>query len=130
MALVHNKKDSLFGGVNQQSAEFRQSTQVEEMINAMPTINQGLLKRNPTVRKTLDKDINFTDEIWTYEYQRGFADGDDEKYAINITNEGGMEIINVNTGKVYNEVDGLTFDAQTKDYLFPFIGANGCCNNN
>lgn len=125
MALVHNKKDSLFGGVNQQSAEFRQSTQVEEMINAMPTINQGLLKRNPTVRKTLDKDINFTDEIWTYEYQRGFADGDDEKYAINITNEGGMEIINVNTGKVYNEVDGLTFDAQTRDYLFPFIGANG-----
>ena len=35
-----------------------------------------------------------------------------------------MEIINVNTGKVYNENDGLTFDAQTKDYLFPFIGAN------
>ena len=132
MPLIHNTKDSLFGGVNQQAAEFRQSTQVEEMINAFPTIDKGLLKRNPTVRVDLNEDIVFTDDIWTYEYQRGFAGGSDERYAVNITNSGAMEIVNVDSGRVYKEglfnSDGkelLSYENGSRAYLYPFIGSNG-----
>ena len=132
MPLIHNTKDSLFGGVNQQAAEFRQSTQVEEMINAFPTIDKGLLKRNPTVRVDLNEDIVFTDDIWTYEYQRGFAGGSNERYAVNITNSGAMEIVNVDSGRVYKEglfnSDGkelLSYENGSRAYLYPFIGSNG-----
>ncbi len=95
------------------------------MINAYPTLDRGLLKRNPTTNVPLSQDITYSGDIWTYEYNRGFAGGVDERYVVNITNGNGMEIINVNTGKVYNENDGLTYEGTAYEYLFPFISDNG-----
>ena len=94
MPLVTNSRSSLYGGVNQQAAEHRQENQVEEMINAIPTIDRGLLKRNPTVRKELEEDIEYTSEIWNYEYDRGTAGNLEEQYNVSITSNGGLEIIN------------------------------------
>lgn len=121
MPLISNQFDGLYGGVNQQSAEHRLSTQVEEMINAYPTLDRGLLKRNPTQKLDLSSGITLNQSMYTYEYDRG---SEEEKYAINIS-DGDMEIINVLDGTVYKELSGLTYDANAKDYLTPFGGSNG-----
>ena len=121
MPLISNQFDGLFGGVNQQSAEQRLDTQVEEMINAYPTLDRGLLKRNPTKKLALSNSIQFSQDMYTYAYDRGVAD---EKYTINIV-AGELEIINVIDGTIYKETDGLTYDGTAKDYLTPFGGSNG-----
>ncbi len=126
MGLITNSKDSLYGGVNQQSAEHRMDNQVEEMINVVPTIDRGLLKRNPTVRKELSEDIDYTSEIWNYEYDRGTAGDSEEQYALSITQQSGLEIVNINTGEVYNEPNGgISMSQSAIDYLYPFVGGNG-----
>jgi len=124
MSLISNQFDGLYGGVNQQSAEQRLSTQVEEMINAYPTLDRGLLKRNPTQKLTLDAAITLNQTMYSYEYDRGASNGDEEKYTINIV-DGDMEIVNVLTGVVYKDTHGLTYEAVAKDYLTPFGGSNG-----
>ena len=124
MPLISNQLDGLYGGVNQQSAEQRLNTQVEEMVNAYPTLDRGLLKRNPTKKLTTSEAISFTDNMWSYEYDRGLSEGSEEKFTINIS-DGSMEVINVLTGKVYKNSPELTFDGTAKDYLFPFSGNNG-----
>ena len=58
-SLVVNQKDSLYGGINRQAAEHRLPVQVEESINAYPTVNTGLLKRNPTKMLALDDSIDY-----------------------------------------------------------------------
>lgn len=124
MPLISNQLDGLYGGVNQQSAEHRLSTQVEEMINAYPTLDRGLLKRNPTEKLTLDSNINLTQTMYSYAYDRGLSGGVEEKYSVNIV-DGDIQIVNVLTGKVYKDGQGLTYDALAKDYLTPFGGSNG-----
>jgi len=124
MSLVSNTLDALYNGVNQQAAEHRLDTQVEEMVNAFPTLDKGLLKRNPTTKMDLSQDITFSADMWSYAYDRGLAGGDEEKYSINIT-DGHLEIINVMNGDVYKDGNGLTFEAASEDYLFPFAGMNG-----
>jgi len=124
MGLITNNLEALYGGVNQQSAEHRLSTQVEEMINAYPTLDQGLLKRNPTTELGLSAAITYDSAMWKYQYDRGLSGSGSEQYSIQITNDG-MEIINVVSGEVYADGSGLTFDGLSRDYLFPFSGANG-----
>ena len=85
MALISNQFDGLFGGVNQQSAEQRLNTQVEEMVNAYPTLDRGLLKRNPTQKLSLSSNITYTQDMYSYAYDRGLAGAVEEKYSINIT---------------------------------------------
>ena len=122
MALITNDRSSLFNAVNQQSAEHRLDNQVEEMINAYPTIDKGLLKRNPTTNKVLSQTISYSRNMWTFAYDRGLSGLDEEKYSINIS-DGDMEIVNVLSGKVYKEASGLTIT--DKEYLHPFSGNNG-----
>ena len=124
MALISNFFESLYNGVNQQASEHRLSTQVEEMVNAYPTLDKGLLKRNPTKKIQLGLNVSFDKNMWSYAYDRGLAGDDEEKYSINIS-DGNLEIINVMTGEVYKEGYNLTFDGSAKDYLFPFSGMNG-----
>ena len=124
MALISNQFDGLFGGVNQQSAEQRLNTQVEDMTNAYPTLDRGLLKRNPTRKLNISSNINFSHNMYSYAYDRGTGGIAEEKYSINIL-EGEMEVINILTGKVYKEGSGLTYDGVSKDYLLPFGGING-----
>lgn len=125
MSLVTNAKSSLYGGVNQQSAEHRLETQVEECINAYPTVNQGLLKRNPTINLPLSGSVTFAEDNYIYSYDRGLAGDSEEKYAV-VINTGGMEIINTVSGKVYTKANGLLkYETQSdEDYLKPFTNAN------
>ena len=125
MPLISNQIDGLYGGVNQQSAEQRLNTQVEEMVNAYPTLDRGLLKRNPTQKLTLTSGITLNQTMYSYEYDRGIGNGLEEKYTINIVDGGEMEIINILTGKVYKNGSGLTYEATAQSYLTPFGGTNG-----
>ena len=125
MPLISNQFDGLYGGVNQQSAEQRLNTQVEEMVNAYPTLDRGLLKRNPTQKLTLTSGITLNQTMYSYEYDRGIGNGLEEKYTINIVDGGEMEIINILTGKVYKNGSGLTYEATAQSYLTPFGGTNG-----
>lgn len=126
MALVTNSKDSLYGGVNQQAAEHRLPTQVKECINAHPTVNNGLLKRNPTNKMALSDNIDYSGDMFVYAYDRGLAGDKEEKYSIHIT-ENGMYIVDTLNGEVFNETNGgLVFEnVAAKDYLSPFSGSNG-----
>jgi hypothetical protein len=125
MALVINNKSALYGGVNQQSAVHRQETQVEEMINAYPTLNSGLVKRNPTSLLELSSTAEFSSDMWSYEYDRGLSGNSEEKYSIQIGNNG-IQIINVLSGKVYKEDNSLvTLEGSASDYLGQFVNSNG-----
>jgi len=124
MALINNSLESLYGGVNQQSAEFRLKTQVKEMINALPTINAGLQKRNPTQHLVTSQVLTYEKDMFSTEYDRGISGGVAEQYSINITSAG-MEIVNIQTGKVYNKTNGITYIGVAEAYLTPFGGKNG-----
>ncbi len=105
------------------------------MVNVMPTVDQGLVKRNPTRGLALDTKVTYSDKIFTYEWDRGLAGESEEKYAINITGTGldaQMEIINVITGKVYKKgtfddegVELLAYEGDAEDYLSPFTDMTG-----
>jgi len=126
MSLISNQIDGLYGGVNQQSAEQRLNTQVEEMVNAYPTLDRGLLKRNPTQKLDLTHPIDYSKEMWVYEYDRGLAGDSEEKYSISITDDG-MNIVNVLSGEVYNKGNSkLIFPTtEDEDYLQPFVNGRG-----
>lgn len=123
--LIRNQIDSIYNGVNQQSAEQRLSTQVEEMVNAFPTLDRGLLKRNPTSKITTSKVLTFSNNAYQYNYDRGDVDTEDENYSIQITSTG-MEIVDVVNGNVFNETSGLVYSGSSKSYLTnSFGGKNG-----
>ena len=124
--LISNQLDGLYGGVNQQSAEQRLTTQVEEMVNAYPTLDKGLLKRNPTQKLDLTHAIDYSKDMWVYEYDRGLAGDSEEKYSISITDDG-MNIVNVISGQVYNKGNSkLIFPtADDEAYLQPFVNGRG-----
>ena len=123
--LIRNQIDSIYNGVNQQSAEQRLSTQVEEMVNAFPTLDRGLLKRNPTSKITTSKVLTFSNNAYQYNYDRGDVDTEDENYSIQITSNG-MEIVDVVNGNVFNETSGLVYSGSSKSYLTTsFCGKNG-----
>lgn len=50
MPLLTQSISSLIGGVSQQSPHLRDESQCEEMINAFPSMTEGLIKRQPTSR--------------------------------------------------------------------------------
>ena len=123
--LVSNQITGIYGGVNQQASVNRLDTQVEIMENAYPTINEELLKRNPSTKLNLSTSINYENDIYQYDYDRGDTIGSDEKYSVNITSSG-MEIINLVTGDVIVEGSGLTYEGTAKSYLTTsFGGKNG-----
>ena len=119
--LIRNQFETPYNGVNQQSAEQRLSTQVEEMINAYPTLDRGLLKRNPTEKIELSSTITYNNDMFTYSYDRGDSDAEDENYSIQITS-GGIEVVDVVSGNVKKEGSGLTYEASTKAYITTNFG--------
>ena len=128
--LVTNDKSALYNGVNQQSSEHRLETQVEECINAYPTVDSGLLKRNPTKKLDLSyqdnpETITLDKSMFVHEYDRGLSGADEEKYSIHIT-DGEMFIVNIATGETYTKANGgIVFNGSAEDYIFPFSGRAG-----
>jgi len=125
MALIHNSLGNLFGGVSQQPAVDRRSHQVEEMINCVPTVDSGLLKRNPMVDVNADA-LSLTSETYSYEYDRGYAAvGSKERYSLQV-NKDEAKVVNLSTGKVYTKGSGLTYESDSaEEYLTNFSGING-----
>ena len=126
MGLVTNSKSSLYGGVNQQSAEHRLQTQVKECVNGYPTIDSGLIKRNPTKKLNLDSEVLLNNDMWIYNYDRGLSGDSEEKYSMQLSKDG-MDIIDVNSGEVFNLTNGrlVCGNDAAKDYVFPFAGKTG-----
>ncbi len=82
--LFNHNINNLSGGVSQQSEEARYDTQVEEMINFVPTVAQGLRRRNPIeYRNALA--ITYQDNMAIHSYSRG--DGV-ETYGMILDNNG------------------------------------------
>ena len=84
MALINEYINNLNGGVSQQPYEARYSNQVEEMINFIPTVAQGLRRRNPVFNFKTNID-NSTSIPFVHSYNRG--DGLEE-YIIMLTSSG------------------------------------------
>lgn len=84
MALINEYINNLNGGVSQQPYEARYSNQVEEMINFIPTVAQGLRRRNPVFNFKTNVD-NSTSIPFVHSYNRG--DGLEE-YIIMLTSSG------------------------------------------
>jgi len=124
--LIRNQIDGIFNGVNQQPAEQRLPSQVEEMVNAYPTINQGILKRNPTTKIELTDVVDYSNDMFVYNYDRGDVDGQDERYSFFITNIG-LVVVDIINGTVYNEANTkVIYEGLAKTYLTgSFGGANG-----
>ena len=127
MALIHNSFGNLFGGVSQQPAVDRQPHQVEEMINCIPTIDSGLIKRNPSYRVDTGA-ISIGSNTFSYEYDRGYSLNTEERYSLQISQDGSatdIKVVNLSSGKVYSDGAGLTFEGSAEEYLSNFSGVNG-----
>lgn len=110
--LINHTINSVYNGVNQQAAEHRLDTQVEEMINVVPTIERGLLKRNPTSRINISGgSLNYTEDMWTYYYNRGGEE--EEEYIFQITQAGGLKVIDARTGEILT----VTYEGNSLSYL-------------
>lgn len=130
--LITEKKGSLSGGVNQQAPEHRISSQVEEMINCVPTLDRGLVKRNPTKNlpiKYLNNSpaqLSFDNNMWSYEFDKGASDVASAQFSVSITEADGLQILNTNTGTLYNSVNGINFVGNAENYLTSiFAGRTG-----
>lgn len=76
MPLINHSLDNIIAGVSQQYTEARNESQVEEMVNCIPSVTRGLLRRNPIKLSTRLHDIDSnlpTDlkDAFTYTYNRG-----------------------------------------------------------
>lgn len=115
--LVNHTIQHLVEGVSEQINEARRETQVEEMINCIPHVSRGVMRRNPVdfVGDLRDKDNNILtpEDFFVYTYDRG-TEG--EQYMILIGNRKWYSF-NVNTGALvgqYNDVDNI---GTSLDYL-------------
>lgn len=98
MPLIHNSLGNLFGGVSQQPAVDRQPNQVKEMINCVPTVESGLLKRNP-MEEIITDTLSFSDGLFSYEYDRGYSSANnDDRFSIQL-NGSDHKIINLGSGE-------------------------------
>lgn len=92
--LVNHTIPALTAGVSQQFSEARFETQVSEMINCIPSVSRGLLRRNP-LSSVASLGVTFTSDDFTYTYDRGTGT---EQYLIVIPGNGTWRVYNLNTG--------------------------------
>ena len=92
--LVNHSLDSLAAGVTQQFQEGRHESQVEEMLNCLPSMTRGVLRRNPIYKHTLLGCGNIAN-AFTYSYDRGVGT---EQYIIVLPGDslGSWYVYNVN----------------------------------
>ena len=99
--LLNINIDKLCDGVSQQYAESRFVSQVEEMVNCMPTLARGVLRRNPirNIKYLQIDDLEMAD-VFTYAYDRGTGS---EQYIFVISAGGRWKVFNINTGEIVGE---------------------------
>ena len=91
--LVNHTIPNLSGGVSQQFDEAVFEVQVRDMVNCIPTISRGVLRRNPIENGTLLSTLLTASDYYVYAYDRGTAN---EQYAFLIGN-GHWRVINTTT---------------------------------
>lgn len=102
-AFINHTIPSLSGGVSQQFSEARFESQVKEMINCVPTLSRGILRRNPikNVKKLLTSsgvpNIKCPECTYSYSYDRGTGD---EQYLLLINKDSEWYMYNANTGEL------------------------------
>lgn len=105
--LINTDLTSLWGGVSQQYEEGRYDSQVSEMINCVPSIARGVLRRNPLEYiSTLNIGTSSLDGSFIGSYDRGT---DNEQYIIVIPGDGKIFVFNAN--------DGIKKAELSNDYL-------------
>ena len=124
--LIREEIAGLHNGVSQQPASQRLNTQVDEMVNAYPSLNQGLLRRNPTENILFDGSVTYEDDMYQYNYDRGDSHGLDERYVVNFLSTG-IEILDITEGRVLNEANGkINYVGNSKQYITDnYGGSNG-----
>ena len=79
MPLINHSLDNIISGVSQQYTEARNESQVEELLNCIPSVSRGVLRRNPIAVSSRLHDIIGTiptdlKDAFTYTYDRGTGD--------------------------------------------------------
>ena len=106
MAIINKTLPSLYNGVSKQSSELRLDSQVEEMINCVPTLTNGIQRRQPLEFKSFGS--TYGKDSFYHKYDRG---DNEEKYLIEIYNNN-IKVTDENgSPKVVN------FEGDSKDYL-------------
>lgn len=115
--LVNHTLEGLSQGVSEQTTEARRETQVEEMINCIPHISRGVLRRNPVdyINTLKDKDgVQLTTaDYYMYTYDRGTAN---EQYLVLVGNRKWF-VYNANTGVLVGSYNDATNLGTNLDYL-------------
>ena len=93
MPLVNHTLKNLAGGVSQQFEESRFEVQVAEMINCVPSISRGILRRNPVTNGVLLSSSLDSSDYYVYTYNRGTGT---EQYTMFIGN-GSWYVFNATT---------------------------------
>jgi len=111
--LVNFTLSNLSSGVTQQYQEGRFDSQVNDMINCIPNLTRGVLRRNPINTRGILPGLpaNLTD-AYVYTYDRGTGD---EQYMVTVPGDGKIYVHNVNTGI-------LKYTSPTSTYLSLSIG--------
>ena len=109
-ALVNNSLDNLIMGVSQQYPEGRHEGQMETLINCVPSITRGILRRNPISKRVDLPGLTLNPLIlpYTYFYDRGNGE---EQYVFIIPGD------SVGTWHVYNVNDVSQHWTGTEDYF-------------
>ena len=93
--LVNNTLSGLSQGVTQQYQEGRYDSQVSSMVNCMPSITRGVLRRNPIQGVSLLEELPDITTAFSYSYDRGTAL---EQYLIILPGDGYLYVYNTTTG--------------------------------
>ena len=105
--LLNNTLSSLSSGVTQQYQEGRFDSQVESMINCMPSITRGVLRRNPIKAvKTLEGLGTDLSNYFMYSYDRGTGT---EQYIVVIPGDGSIHTYNANDGSLLYTSTGNSY---------------------
>jgi hypothetical protein len=120
MALIHHNLLSIFAGVSKQDISLRKPNHCEEMINAYPTVQYGLKRRNPTVQ--LSNSVTVETDQFTHSYDRGLSGQSSEQYVITIDGVNGLRILDVIDGTyktVTTSASALSY-VESGDYAHGF----------
>ena len=96
--LLNNTLSSLSSGVTQQYQEGRFDSQVDSMVNCIPSLTRGVMRRNPieAVRALSEIGVDIS-KAYTYTYDRGTGT---EQYLVIIPGDGRVYVYNINDGSV------------------------------